>query len=313
MNNATLQSRTARCLGIAILASILLSAASASFADSLIPSVPADGAVSAEQIEAAINAVSAREGLAEETRSAVIDQLRDAQAQLQNQVAAEAATEAFAKSLVTAPAQTEALLRELDEPTPEAPTAASLGIYRNTPVDEVESLLSRRLAEVAGAEARLSELESQVTGLEERPAAARQRINELRTARDRLEAQIDAAPPPGEVSMLSDARRLAAELRLDARTAELSRLEQELASHGARLALVRAQRDIAARNLARLREEAAVLQVAANERRQSAAEQALQEAALAELAAADSHPVVRTLAEGNAELTRELPAVVADL
>ena len=96
--------------------------------------------MSAEQIEAAINAVSAREGLAEETRSAVIDQLRDAQAQLQNQVAAEAATEAFAKSLVTAPAQTEALLRELDEPTPEAPTAASLGIYRNTPVDEVESV-----------------------------------------------------------------------------------------------------------------------------------------------------------------------------
>jgi potassium efflux system protein len=311
--NATPQTQLPTRPGIAIIASILLWSASVHAADSPVPTVPSGGTVSVEQLETAINAVSAREGLAEETRSAVIDQLRDAQSQLQNRIAAEAATAAFSEALETAPPATMALRRQLDEPTRSVQTAADLGIQSNTPMEEVEGMLSRELAEVASAEARLSELDGQMATLEERPAAARQRINELRTTREQVASQVDAAPPPGEAPILTDARKLAAELRLDARTAELSRLEQELASHGVRLALVRAQRDAAARNFVRLQQEVQVLQDVANERRQSAAEQALQEAALAELAAADSHPVVRALAEGNAELTRELPLIVADM
>jgi potassium efflux system protein len=294
--------------GLAFFASLLLASAAAIGADSPIPSASAGDGITSEQIETAIVAVQAREGLDDETRNAVVNLLRDAQVQLQNRSAAEAATKALANALETAPAETQALRQLLDEPSAPAPSAADLGIDDDTPIDEIERSLSRKLAEVAGAEARVSELDGQIAALEERPAAARQRINTLRSTRDQVVAQA----APGEGPLLADARRLAAELRLDARSAELKRLEQELASHGVRLDLLRAQRDVAARNVARLRGESSVLQGVANELRQSAAEQALQDAALAELAAAGSHPVIRELAEGNAELTRELPSIAAD-
>jgi hypothetical protein len=109
-----------------------------------IPSVSSDEAISVEQIEAAIAAVEAREGLDEETRSKVVDQLRDAQAQLQNTKAAQAAAASFADAIQTAPAETEKLRKRLNQGSAPAPTAASLGIGESTPLPELEQALANR-------------------------------------------------------------------------------------------------------------------------------------------------------------------------
>ena len=214
---------------------------SLAWAASPIPAIPTDGTISSEQIVSAIAAVEAREGLDDETRARVIDQLRDAQAQLQNTQSSQAAAAAFAKSLQTAPAETEKLRRTLDEESP-APTSASLGIDDNTPLADLERVLATKLAEVAATEAKLAELESQVSTQTERPAKARKRINELRGGMDAISAVIGSEPPPGELAIVTDARKLAAELKLDARTAELNRLDQEIVSNSVRLELLRAQR-----------------------------------------------------------------------
>jgi potassium efflux system protein len=294
------------------LLAITVLAGSLGWAASPIPAIPTDGTISSAQIESAIAAVEAREGLDEETRTRVVDQLRDAQAQLQNTQSSQAAAAAFAESLQTAPAETEKLRRILDKEAPE-PTPDSLGIDERTPLADLEQALATKLAEVAASEARLAELESQESTQAERPAKARERINELRGGMDAISAAIDSAPPPGTLAIVTDARKLAAELKLDARTAELNRLDQEIVSNSVRLELTRAQRDMAVRTLASLRREVEVLQAAVNAKRQLSATQVLQETALAELAAADKHPVVRELAVSNAELTRELPAVAAEI
>jgi hypothetical protein len=149
-----------------------------------IPSVSSDEAISVEQIEAAIAAVEAREGLDEETRSKVVDQLRDAQAQLQNTKAAQAAAASFADAIQTAPAETEKLRKRLNQGSAPAPTAASLGIGESTPLPELEQALATKLAEIAAAEAKLADLESQLATQTDRPAKARKRINELRNGMD---------------------------------------------------------------------------------------------------------------------------------
>ena len=301
-----------RSLWLAALMAAAL-AANPARADSPVPPLAADGTVSGEQIETAIAAIEAREGLDEETREKVIDQLRDAQAQLRNTQSARDSAAAFADSIRTAPAETAELRKQLDEAVPDPATAESLGITEATPLAELEQRLATKLAEIAAAEARLAEIEVQIATLTDRPAKARARINELRAGMDELAAMVDAEGPPGEPAMLSDARKLATQLKLDARTAELNRLDQEIVSNNVRLELARAHRDIAARSLANLRRELEVLQDAVNAKRQISATQALQETALAELAATDKHPVVRELAEGNVELTRELPAVAAEI
>ncbi len=282
-------------------------------AESVVPPLAAEGSVSAEQIESAIAAIEAREGLDEETRTRVIDLLRDAQVQLQNARSARQSAATFAAAIQSAPAEAEKLRKELNDGAPAVPTAASLGITDSTPLTELEQKLATKSAEVAAAEAWLADLESQIAVQAERPAQARERANELRAGMDELAATIESPMPAGESAMLTDARRLAAQLKLTARTAELNKLDQEMVSYNARLELARVQRDIADRTLTILRRELDVLQNAVNAKRQITATQALQETALAELAAAGKHPVVRELAEGNAELTRELPAVAADI
>ena len=282
------------------------------WAASPIPAIPSEGTISAEQIQSAIAAVEAREGLDEETRNRVIDQLRDAQAQLQNILSSRTAAAAFAESVQTAPAETENLRRRLNEQEPVEPSATSLGIDENTPLPELEQRLATKLAEFAAAEARLAELEAQAAKQAERPAKARGRINELRSGMDELSVIVESEPPPGGPAILHDARKLAASLTLEARKAELNRLDQEILSNSVRLELTRAQRDVAARALSKLRREAVVLQTAVNDARQSSAADALQETLLAEMAAAGKHPVVQQLAEGNAELIRELPPVATE-
>ena len=68
-------------------------------AESVVPTLAADGSVSAEQVESAIAAIETRDGLDEETRAKVIDQLRDAQAQLQNATSARQSADTFAAAI----------------------------------------------------------------------------------------------------------------------------------------------------------------------------------------------------------------------
>jgi potassium efflux system protein len=281
--------------------------------DSPIPRVPNEGTVSSEQIETAIAAVESRDGLVEEVRARIIEELRDAQSQLQSLAASKAATEAFTESLTSAPAETEALQAELAAPVPPPPTAESMGITADTSSSELEQELARKRAALASAETALADLEAEIAATSDRPTEARERIEQLRKTRAQLEQVLSATPTEGENPLLAEARKLATELRLDARAAELSRLEQELLSQNVRLELLKAQRDLKTREVTLLRREVAVIQEATNAARQDVAAKLLRDAAIAELAAADKHPVVRELAAETVALGAELPPVVANI
>jgi len=298
---------------IRVAAAFAAFAASAAYAQSPIPSLPSDGSITPDQLDTAIAAIETREGLDEATRVKIIDQLRDAGAQLENRRSAEASAAAFADALQTAPAKIEELRRQLDRETSTTPTAADLGVDYSTPLPELEQLLARESATLSGAESRLAELDAQIGTQEQRPAAARKRMSELRSARDGLTNVVNAVPPAGESALLTEARKLAASLSRDANTAELARLEQELLSHDVRLSELKAQRDLAARIVSEQRARVNLLLSEVNDRRQAAASKALQDAAIAEMAAAGKHPVLRHLAEGNLELTRELAAITGEI
>jgi len=299
-------------LATVILAGFLLVSIPAAGQEFSISGVAVDTDVTTEQLEAAIKAVEAREGLDAETRSKVVEQLRDAQLQVQNRLSADAAVESYALALNTAPAKTAVLRQTLDDDPPAAPTAESLGIEDSTALVELEQWLAKEMAELTAAEATLAELDSRVEDQADHPVVARERINQLRGSRDELATYADTLVP-GEPQILADARKLAAQLRRAAQSAEIGRLEQELLSHTIRLNLLKAQRDAAARARAESSQRTELLRAVVNERRQATAVIAQQKAAAAELAAADKHPVVRKLAEENASLTTELPMIAANI
>lgn len=272
--------------------------------------IPDAGQATAESIEAALEAVQVREGLDESTRNKVADQLRQALSHLRNRQSAEAAAAAYAAAVRSAPEETQRLRAKLDEAPPAAPTAESLGIDERTSTSVLEGLLASALVELAASEALRSSLEAETASEAERPVAIRERMAELRS-----EPGVSSVGEPsiGEVEGLSEARRLATQLEQEARAAELQSLEQELLSHGVRLNLTGARRDDTARTITELRRRVDVLQGAVHARRQSLADRAREDAVLAELAAADEHPVVRRLAEENARLTGKLPAIATEI
>ena len=266
-----------RCILAKSLLLAWLAAATGAWAqDQSISGIPTDGSATTEQLDAVISAYESREGLDEGVRNSILDQLRDARAQVEAMNAAEAATEEFAAALDSAPAETGRLRTSLEEVAETGVTAESLGITDLTTLSELEQQLTREQANLADAESALSRLEAQIASEETRPAAA-------------------------------------ASQRLAAQSAELRRLEQELLSNTARVELLNAQREMMARNRLETERRLDVIRTEVNRQRQETALLAQQAAAAAELAAADKHPAVRALAEGNANLTSELPSLVASI
>ena len=304
--NTTLVTRAAGLVIACLLAALPVAAQDVS-----IPRVAADGNLSIEQIESAIQSLATREGISDDVRSGIIEQLRDAQTQVQNRLAAETTAAAHTDSLLTAPAKTESLRAGLDSETPALPTLEGLGIVDATSLDELTLVLSQELAEQIALESRLIELDNQIEAQGSRPADARRRIADLRSSRDELAAAMNTSPPPGEQQALTDARMLNMELRRIAQAAEINMLEQELVSHSVRLDLLKARLDVAQRSQLQSQHRVELLRAHVNERRQTAASVAQQTAEVIELAAANKHPVVRALAENNAGITRELPTLVA--
>jgi len=304
--NTTLVIRAAGLMIACLLAALPVAAQ-----DVTIPKIEADGSLSIEQIESAIQSVVAREGFSDELRSSIVEQLRDARTQVQNRLAAETTAAAYTDSLLTAPAETESLRAGLDAETPVPPNLESLGITDATTLEELTLMLSQESAEQIAVESRFVELDRQIEAQGSRPADAHRRIADLRASREALAAVMNTSPPSGEQQILTDARMLNTELRRSTQSAEINTLEQELVSHSVRLELMKARLDLAERSRLESQRRVELLRAHVNERRQTAASLAQQTAEVIELAAANKHPVVRELAEYNAGITRELPAVVA--
>ncbi len=277
--------------------------------ESLIPTLQADGSISSEQIEAAIEAVQARDELGEEARNDVVGELRQAQVELSARAAFEADAQAFAAVLDTAPPEITRLRSELDDSAATPLSLSDLDVAADATLGELEQALAREVAAASSAQASLNQLESALAAQRERPAAIRARLVELQATLDDLAAQLSAPAPAGGTAILSEAERLTAALTREARRAERVQLEQEQLSYDLRLELLRAQRDMAQLASNEASQRVALLETTVNQARQAAAQLAQTQAAEAELAAADKHPALQQIAEGNLELTRELPTV----
>jgi potassium efflux system protein len=281
--------------------------------DVLIAGVTITEEDTAAQIKAAIAAIEAREGLDAETQSKVLEQLRAAEVQLQNKFSAGIAAEQFAAALISAPQETNALLTVLDEQPPLPATAESLDIDGNLSLAELQQWLARETAELTAIDSEVAEFNSQVEVQVARPAVIRERIGQLERNREKLTSGASDMAVAGEEQILASARKLAIQMRRAALGAEINKLEQELLSHGVRLDLIRAKRDVAARAQMMLQQRTNLLRAAVNELQLEADKQAREAASAAELAAADKHSVVRSLAEENADLVVNLPKGAADI
>jgi potassium efflux system protein len=172
--------------------------------DLRISGIAATDDVTIAEVDSMIDAITSREDLDDETRTQVLDFLREARAQLQIRLDNELAAQQFTESLNTAPAELEELRATLNEPTPESPTAESLGIDDGTTLDELQQSLATETASLTASESQLANLTEQVEVQIGRPAAARERISQLGVSRQELAVVASAQPAPGETQIATN-------------------------------------------------------------------------------------------------------------
>jgi hypothetical protein len=272
--------------------------------------------VTAETLAAKIAETEAAPDLPEETKTRLLSLYRRASSNLEAAAAERAAAQAFRESLQEAPAEAQAIRERLTAASGAEsadPLAAGLPVNERTPLADLETFIQQDRGDLALTEQLLADLSRQLDEATARPAAIRQRLQAAEQEQTENLAQQQLVAASGEASAEAQARRWALETHAEALAAEIERLDQELLSQPARVELLEAKRDKAARNAAAIGRRLAHLEDLITQRRQADAERAKAAAEAQRLEAEGRHPLVVRLAEQNAALSGDIADTVTQL
>jgi potassium efflux system protein len=268
--------------------------------------------VTPEMLQERIATVRESTELDEDTRTRLVDLYRQALSNLEARRADEKAAEEFRLARRTAPREAEQIRAAIDRRRASDPTADLQGVSSSSS-QRLNRWLDEETANLTAAEAKLAILEATIETAGRRPADARGRIVEARSAMDDLAPRLGHRPVPDESPQLAEAARWAAETRLYALQSEILMLDQELLSHSERLEVMHAERDDAALGISRIRHCVDILQEAVIARRREEAEQAMTEARAALRGAFSGELQWAKLANANMALVELLPEQLAEL
>ncbi|MGD2055984.1 MAG: mechanosensitive ion channel, partial [Gammaproteobacteria bacterium] len=250
--------------------------------------------------------------LDEETRTRLIDSYRKSLAFLEEAASSEAAAKDYRQARESAPAQAAAIREKLEQAEKTGPEV-TLTVTDATPLDQLEQELLKEKANHAAVDAKLNELEQQLTNEADRPAEVRKRLVEANTRQEELGSKLKFSSPEGELPELRKAKRWAMQSESRALNARIHKYDQELLSQPMRIQLLEAQRDQQARSLSRILARVQQLEALVSGKRLAEAEQAATEAEQARRMAEGSHPLVQTLARQNIALSEELTSLAEKL
>ena len=299
---------------VRLLTFLLLSVAcSGAFAvDPASPITSISTTITPDKVKAKLKEVDASSDLDETTKKTLNELYLKTLNNLEKQQTNTDKTAAFKKARETAPTETNAIRDKLERAEIESPTV-TLPVSEKTPLARVEQVLLNEKANQAAVDAKLSELQKQLTAEADRPTTIRQRIIAVRQTQDQIETDIKQLSATDELPVLTQVRRWNLEAQRQALSAEIIMLDQELISQPMRVSLLKAQRDITDRSLQRLIQRVSMLEQLISQLRRTEADKAKEEAEDDKAEMAGKHPLVVQLAEQNTQITDRLSEVSAQL
>ncbi len=270
---------------------------------------PAAWAVTPEKLQERIKDAEVAADLDDELKKKITDLLKQALASLQKANEAKGLAESYRLALKDAPARAEEIRAKLKQ---DPPVETPIQVPPDATAKAIDQLLDQRRAELAGAKSELDKTDARLKTLQGRPQKAREEQLAAAKKTEEMDKALKAVPAEGENPRLTESSRLALEAASRARAEEVAMLEQEIVSHPARLDLQSAERELAARGLAALQAALTKLEEVATQRRNAEAKAVTQDAERAKREARDKHPLVKSTADDNAMLGRELARVTAD-
>lgn len=293
-----------------VLAALLLFSLHSNAAAPAAPTARVPEAVSAaatgptiEQVQAKLAALATLRDLPENERTQAQELYQQAISQLQ---AAKnyADTMAYYQQLQqSAPLETAGLQQALtSEPPPEPSLTLS--------TEELSRQLAQTQTSLSDAQKSLTDLDQQLTVQQVRPKNIPNELSSLKQQAVELESKLQAAMPTTTTLLLAQARLLVLTTQRQALNQEIAMLEQERLSYDARLALLNAQRAVAAQEVAHAQTRAQQLQSLLNTRRRDEAAVVVRQTTEATQEAASKPVEIQAAAAENAAISRQLAELV---
>ncbi len=267
------------------------------------------GVATPEMLQELLKDAEAAADLDEELKKKIVDLLKQAQAFLQRAGEHRALAESYKLRLKDAPARIEEIRAALKQ---EPAAEASFDVPPDATARAFDQHLDQKRAELAAAKSELEKMDGRLKLLQGRPQKARE---EQLAAKEKIEERrkaLGTPPAAGEDPRFTEASRLFLQCAIRARIEEIAMLDQEIVSQPARADLLAAERDLAARGTAALQAALAKIEEESARRRSAEARVVTQDAERAKREARDKHPLVKSAADDNAVLGRELARVAAD-
>ncbi|WP_419176251.1 mechanosensitive ion channel domain-containing protein [Desulfosediminicola sp.] len=267
--------------------------------------------VTAETLRANIDEVESATDLTEDQKKELLDLYRKSLSNLQNIKSNLEATEAFRKETQTVSEQIKSIqadIFELEQQQQEP--VEGMGEELSGRLDELVQLLQSQQAELAAANATSTDLSRRLNYMNTRPVVISNRLAEAEQEQDEVEAALQASAGEGAVG---EARRWVYETGFVALSTEIGMLNEELLSKPYRTSLLEARLKRQAAKVELINQRVATINERLNSERLAEAEMVQREVERVERQARGGNPVLVQLSAENAELTKQINTMAAQL
>ncbi len=266
-----------------------------------------------EQIQARLESAQNASDLPKETQTEVVRLFNSALGYLRAARLDTQRATSFQDLVVTAPRQTAEIREGLLAAAAEQPVLPEALTRGEATLESLEQALVTYRSALSTAEADLAKAEQVLSDERAKPQSLQTRLITRRVRLAEIEEELSSLNAVERVSLVVEARRTELTAEREATLASIRAIEQERVSHDARTRLLEARRDWDRHTATRLRQDLEKLQEIVNARRRSEAQRERIEAERARLDTGDKHPLVQSLAEGNAQFSEKQLAVVSAL
>ncbi|MCK9395262.1 MAG: mechanosensitive ion channel [Methylobacter sp.] len=260
--------------------------------------------INKDTLKAKIDAINAREGIDEATKSKLMSIYQAAEDNWGNIEKFKAQAAAFKAAIKQAPEQTKRLQKEL-ELAPQKASRQKQEDFSRIPVEELEQRLILEKGKVSNLDEQIKKLEDELVTQNSRPQLIREEMlsaqQGLETTQKKLEAPADKASSKLEF----EAQQVQLRTLLDARSAELKMLDAEAISNPARVELLKTQLQLLDLQKAALSPVVTAIETLTFDRRQQEAKQMQDALSLAEKEVSGKHVLIQEATRENIQYTRD--------
>ncbi|MBL6986477.1 MAG: mechanosensitive ion channel [Methylobacter sp.] len=268
--------------------------------------------INQDTLKAKIEAINAREGLDEQTKSKLLSVYQAAEDNLANIEKYKAQISTFKKAIKQAPEQTKKLQKEI-ELTLLRISRQKQEDFSRIPVEELEQRLILERGKISNLDEQIKKLQSDLEEQYSRPKSIREEMLAAQQSLDAAQKKLEIPVNKADAKMDVEARQVQLKTLIESRIAELKMLDVEGISNPARVELLKTQLQLLDMKKAALIPIVNTIESLTFDLRQQEAKQMQDALSQAEKEVSGKHIILQESTRDNIQYSRDLQDITAKI